>query len=124
MAWFRREKKKIETPAPDERKVQTEGLWLKCEGCRSIVWKKDLEANFNVCPRCHHHYRISARRRLEVLFDDGRYTEHDAGLASTDPLKFVDTKSYEERLRRAQKSTGMGDAILFGEGTQIGRAHV
>ncbi|MGH9805465.1 MAG: acetyl-CoA carboxylase carboxyltransferase subunit beta, partial [Candidatus Acidiferrales bacterium] len=122
MAWFRREKKKIETPPPDERKVQTEGLWLKCEGCRTIVWKKELEANFNVCPRCNRHYRINARRRLEVLFDDGRYTEHDAGLASTDPLKFVDTKSYEERLRRAQQSTGMGDAILFGEGALAGRA--
>jgi acetyl-CoA carboxylase carboxyl transferase subunit beta len=121
MAWFRREKTKLEAPPPDERKVQTEGLWLKCEGCRNIVWKKDLEANFNVCPRCNRHYRISARRRLEVLFDDGRYTEHDAGLASTDPLKFVDTKSYEERLRRAQQSTGMGDAILFGEGALSGR---
>ena len=121
MAWFRREKKKLETPPPDERKVQTEGLWLKCEGCRTIVWKKDLEANFNVCPRCSRHYRINARRRLEVLFDDGRYAEHDAGLVSTDPLKFVDTKSYEERLRRAQQSTGMGDAILFGEGQLAGR---
>ena len=121
MAWFRREKTKIEAPPPDERKVQTEGLWLKCEGCRNIVWKKDLEASLNVCPRCSHHYRIGARRRLEHLFDDGRYTEHDAGLVSTDPLKFVDTKSYEERLRRAQQSTGMGDAILFGEGALAGR---
>lgn len=121
MAWFRREKKRLEAPPPEARKVRTEGLWLKCDGCRNIVWKKDLEANLNVCPRCQHHYRIGARRRLELLFDDGRYNEQDANLASTDPLKFVDTKSYEERLRAAQKKTGMKDAILFGEGTLAGR---
>ena len=121
MAWFRREKKRLEAAPPDERTVRTEGLWLKCEGCRNIVWKKDLEANLNVCPRCQHHYRINARQRLEVLFDDGVYTEHDADLASSDPLKFVDTRSYEERLRKAQKDTGMKDAILFGEGKLAGR---
>jgi len=121
MAWFRREKKKIEAPPPDERRVQTEGLWLKCDGCRNIIWKKDLEANLNVCPRCSHHYRINARRRLEVLFDDGRYTEHDAELASSDPLQFADTKSYAERLGKAEQATGMKDAILFGEGTLAGR---
>ncbi len=121
MAWFRRERKRLEAAPPDERTVRTEGLWLKCEGCRNIVWKKDLEANLNVCPRCHHHYRIGARQRLEVLFDDGDYTEHDADLASSDPLKFVDTRSYEERLRKAEKLTGMKDAILLGEGKLAGR---
>jgi acetyl-CoA carboxylase carboxyl transferase subunit beta len=122
MAWFRREKKRLEAPPPDERTVRTEGLWLKCDGCRNIVWKKDLEANLNVCPRCQHHYRIGAQQRLELLFDEGQYTEHDANLASTDPLKFVDTRSYEERLRKAQERTAMKDAILFGEGTLAGRA--
>lgn len=121
MAWFRRERKRLEAAPPDERTVRTEGLWLKCEGCRNIVWKKDLEANLNVCPRCHHHYRIGARQRLEVLFDDGDYIEHDADLASSDPLKFVDTRSYEERLRKAEKLTGMKDAILLGEGKLAGR---
>ncbi len=121
MAWFRRQKKKLEAPPPDERTVKTEGLWLKCDGCRNIIWKKDLEANLNVCPRCQHHYRIGARQRLELLFDNGGYTEHDAGLASTDPLKFVDTRSYAERLQKAEKVTGMKDAILFGEGALAGR---
>jgi acetyl-CoA carboxylase carboxyl transferase subunit beta len=121
MAWFRREKKPLEAPAPDERTVRTEGLWLKCDGCRNIIWKKDLEANLNVCPRCDHHYRIGSRQRLELLFDSGNYSEHDADLASTDPLKFVDTKSYEERLRTAQSKTKMKDAIVFGEGTLEGR---
>lgn len=116
MAWFRREKRGIEAAAPEDRKVKTEGLWIKCDGCRSIVWKKDLEANLNVCPRCQHHYRISAQRRLEILFDEGRHLEHDANLASSDPLKFVDTRSYEDRLGAAERATGLKDAILFGEG--------
>ncbi len=121
MAWFRREKKGIEKPAPDAKTVRTEGLWQKCDGCRQIVWKKDLDANLSVCPRCQHHYRIGARRRLELLFDAGGYTEHDAGLASTDPLKFVDTKPYDQRLKAAQKKTGLQDAILFGEGKLASR---
>ena len=121
MAWFRREKKGIERAASEESKVRTEGLWQKCDGCRQIVWKKDLDANLSVCPRCQQHYRINARQRLELLFDAGGYTEHDAGLASTDPLKFVDTKPYDQRLKAAKKKTGMQDAILFGEGKLAGR---
>ncbi len=121
MAWFRREKRPIEAAAPEDRKVRTEGLWLKCDGCRSIVWKKDLEANLNVCPRCQFHYRIGALKRLELLFDDSAYVEHDAGLISTDPLKFVDTKPYVERIQKAVKETGMKDAIVFGEGKLAGR---
>ena len=121
MAWFRREKTKIETPAPEDRKVRTEGLWLKCDGCRNIVWKKDLEANQNVCPRCQFHYRIGALKRLELLLDDASYTEHDANLFSTDPLRFTDTKPYNDRLQQAVKSTGMKDAIVFAEGKLAGR---
>ena len=121
MAWFRREKKPIEAAAPEDRKVRTEGLWLKCDGCRSIVWKKDLEANLNVCPRCQFHYRIGALKRLELLFDDGAYREHDANLISTDPLKFVDTKPYVERIQKSVKETGMKDAIVFGDGKLAGR---
>ena len=121
MAWFRREKTKLEAPAPEDRKVRTEGLWLKCDGCRNIVWKKDLEANLNVCPRCQFHYRIGALRRLELLFDDASYTEHDANLFSTDPLRFTDTKPYNDRLQQAVKTTGMKDAIVFAEGKLAGR---
>lgn len=121
MAWFRREKKAIEAPPPEERPARTEGLWLKCEGCRKIVWKKDLEANLNVCPHCQYHYRISAVERLALLFDDSRWSEQDADLSSNDPLKFVDTKPYHERLRAAREATGLKDAIIFGEGTLAGR---
>src|SRR5205823_5086940 len=99
MAWFKREKKSIEqTTPPEERRVRTEGLWVKCESCRTIVFRKDLEANLHVCPKCQFHFKMGARPRLEMLLD-GRWTEHDAGMTSTDPLKFVDTKPYAQRLK-------------------------
>lgn len=121
MAWFKRSKKSIEqqTP-PDERRVKTEGLWTKCQNCRAIVWKKDLESNLNVCPKCQHHFRMNAKQRLELLLD-GRWVEHDAGLSSVDPLHFADTRPYAERLKENQKKLGMKDAILTAEGLLNGR---
>ncbi len=122
MTWFKREKKSIEKPTPvDERRVRTEGLWIKCGACRAIIWKKDLEANWEVCPKCDHHFRMGARRRLELLFDDEFWTEFDAGLASSDPLLFSDTRPYAQRLRDAQRKLGMKDAILTAEGKLGGR---
>jgi acetyl-CoA carboxylase carboxyl transferase subunit beta len=122
MAWFKREKKSIENPTPpDERRVRTEGMWMKCSACRAIIWKKDLEANWQVCPKCEHHFRLGARRRLELLLDDEPYAEHDADLASNDPLKFVDTKPYAQRLRDAQHKLGMKDAVITAEGKLNGR---
>ena len=121
MAWFKREKKGIEdsTP-PEERRVRTEGLWVKCESCRTIVFRKDLEANLYVCPKCQFHFKMAARPRLEMLLD-GRWTEHDAGMTSTDPLKFVDTKPYAQRLKEARKKLGINDAIITAEGQLQGR---
>jgi acetyl-CoA carboxylase carboxyl transferase subunit beta len=122
MAWFKREKKPIENPTPaDERRVRTEGLWIKCEGCRAIIWKKDLESNWEVCPKCNRHFRLGARRRLELLLDDQEWTEHDADLESSDPLQFSDTKPYAKRLKEAQQKLGMKDAILTTEGRLAGR---
>jgi len=119
MSWFRKEKQPLE--APKEKRVQTEGLWVKCEGCKRILWKKDLAANLQCCPQCNYHFKMGSRARLEMLFDDGRYTEHDAGLASTDPLEFQDTKSYRDRLAKAQKETGLKDALITGEGRLAGK---
>ena len=122
MAWFKREKGAIENPTPvDERRVRTEGLWTKCNVCRAIIWKKDIEANWEVCPKCDHHFRLGARRRLELLLDDGQWIEHDADLASSDPLRFTDTKPYAQRLRDAQEKLGMKDAIMTAEGKLAGR---
>src|SRR5215468_8017632 len=121
MAWFKREKKPIETATPpDERRVRTEGLWIKCDSCRAIVWKKDLESNWQVCPKCQHHFKLGAARRLELLLGTD-WIEHDAELASTDPLRFVDTKPYSLRLEEARKKLGMADAILTAEGALNGR---
>ena len=121
MAWFKRDKKSIEqsTP-PEERKVRTEGLWVKCESCRTIVFRKDLEANLLICPKCQFHFKMNAKQRLEMLLD-GRWTEHDARMTSTDPLKFVDTKPYAVRLKEARKKLGMNDAIITAEGQLNGR---
>lgn len=122
MAWFKREKKPIENPTPvDERRVRTEGLWTKCNSCRAIIWKRDIEDNWEVCPKCDQHFRLGARRRLELLLDDSNWTEHDAELASSDPLHFADTKEYATRLKEAQQKLGMKDAILTAEGTLNGR---
>jgi acetyl-CoA carboxylase carboxyl transferase subunit beta len=122
MSWFKREKKPIENPTPvDERRVRTEGLWTKCSGCSAIIWKKDLEANWEVCPKCGHHFRLGARARLDLLLDDAQWTEHDAELSSSDPLHFTDTKPYAQRLKDAQLKLGMKDAILSVEGRLNGR---
>jgi acetyl-CoA carboxylase carboxyl transferase subunit beta len=121
MSWFKRDKKAIDqvTP-PEERRVRTEGLWMKCESCRAIVFRKDLEENLFVCPKCQFHFRVNAKKRLELLFD-GKWTEHDAGMVSTDPLKFVDTKPYARRIKDAQKKLGMNDAVITAEGQLNGK---
>ncbi len=120
MAWFKRESSDIQPG--DEKRVRTEGLWVKCDRCRKIIWKKDLDANFNVCPSCGRHFRIDARTRLAQLLDDGQYQVDDTDLSSTDPLKFVDVRPYSERLRRAQADTGLKDAIINARGKLDGRA--
>ena len=119
MAWFKRESGELDTSG--EKKVRTEGLWVKCEGCRQIIWKKDLEENMNVCPKCDKHFRIDARTRLAQLLDDNQYESFDGNLSSTDPLKFVDLKPYSSRLRQAQKDTGLKDAIINAHGKLLGR---
>ncbi|MGH9514554.1 MAG: acetyl-CoA carboxylase, carboxyltransferase subunit beta, partial [Terriglobales bacterium] len=119
MAWFKRQP--VELDSSGEKKIRTEGLWVKCEGCRQIIWKKDLEDNLNVCPKCGKHFRIDARTRLANLFDNGEYEVFSDNLSSTDPLKFVDLKPYSERLRRAQEDTGLTDAVINGRGKLNGR---
>ena len=113
MAWFKREKKPIEVP--DERRVVTEGLWIKCNGCKEPLWKKDLEGNLHVCPKCNHHYKISAYDRINLLLDPG-WTEHDALLHSTDPLNFKANKSYNESLKALPEKVGVRDAVVNVQG--------
>ncbi len=121
MPWFTRQKSsKDQAGAGGERRVKTEGLWLKCDGCRQIIWKKALEENLNVCPRCNHHFRVDAASRLKQLFD-GPWETFDDGLASTNPLEFVDSKTYTERLSSMQKATSLRDAVISAGGTLAGR---
>ncbi len=119
MSWFKRESGALDTSG--EKKVRTEGLWVKCEECRKIIWKKDLDANLNVCPNCDKHFRIDARTRLSIIFDDGQYETFDTNLVSTDPLKFSDIKPYAGRLKQYQKQTGLNDAIINARGKLEGR---
>jgi acetyl-CoA carboxylase carboxyl transferase subunit beta len=119
MAWFKRQSGELD--ASGEKKIRTEGLWVKCDSCRQIIWKKDLEENLNVCPKCDKHFRLDARTRLAQLLDEGQYETFAGNLVSTDPLKFVDLKPYSSRLRQAQQQTGMDDAVINAQGKLNGR---
>jgi acetyl-CoA carboxylase carboxyl transferase subunit beta len=115
MAWFKKARKPI-APAKDKASRVPEGLWVKCPDCSQIIYNKDLATNLSVCPKCAHHFRVNATERLKMLFD-GEWVEHDAGLASTDPLSFTDTKPYKARLEASIAATGLKDAIIVGSGT-------
>jgi len=119
MAWFKRQSGELDSSG--ERKMRTEGLWVKCENCRQIIWKKDLEDNLNVCPKCDKHFRIDAPSRLGLLFDEGKFDTFDGNLVSTDPLKFVDLKAYSSRLKQARNDTGLTDAVINAQGHLNGR---
>lgn len=116
MAWFKKTRKPIETPADKASRVP-EGLWVKCPSCGQVIYNKELVTNLQVCPKCAHHFRMNAADRLAMLFDDGAWTEHDGDLRSTDPLHFTDTKPYRDRLKASIKSTGRNDAVVSATGT-------
>jgi acetyl-CoA carboxylase carboxyl transferase subunit beta len=119
MAWFKRQSGELD--GSGEKKIRTEGLWVKCDSCRQIIWKKDLEENLNVCPKCDKHFRLDARTRLSQLLDDNQYETFEINLVSTDPLKFVDLKAYSSRLKQARNDTGLTDAVINAEGKLNGR---
>ena len=109
MAWFKKVRKPIESANKESR--VPEGLWVKCPSCGQIIYNKDLTASLSVCTKCGHHFRLSAAERLRTLFD-GEWQEYDSALTSTDPLKFTDTKPYEQRLKTTIAATGMADAVI------------
>jgi len=111
VAWF---KKEPLVGAKDAKVRMPEGLWIKCDNCKEIIYKPEMERNANVCPRCHFHFRISARARIELLLDPGSFEEQHAGVRSQDPLHFKDQKSYPDRIKAAKAATGMEDALLSG----------
>src|SRR6187549_1355773 len=114
MAWFKKTRKPI-AQDPEKPSRVPEGLWVKCPGCAQAIYNKDLATNFNVCPKCGHHFRLNASERLRMLFD-GTWTEFDKDMVSTDPLVFTDTKPYKSRLKAGIESTGMKDAVIVATG--------
>jgi acetyl-CoA carboxylase carboxyl transferase subunit beta len=119
LAWFKRESSEIQ--ATDEKRVRTEGLWVKCEGCRQIIWKKELEENLNVCTKCDYHFRVDARTRVLLLLDDDGIETFGESLEAVDPLNFSDTRPYKRRLQEGQTKTGLKDALIAATGKLNGR---
>lgn len=114
MAWFRRSKENISPEG--QKKEMPDGLWTKCDGCGEIVHRKQLEQNFYTCPKCSHHFRIGSKEYFAILLDEGSFKEMDAKMRSVDPLNFVDTKRYGDRIKETMKKTGMYDAVRTGTG--------
>jgi len=117
MAWF---KKKAEIK-PEKKVKIPEGLWVKCDNCREIVYKKEIEKNRQVCPKCNYHFRISSREHLRLLADEGSFTELDADLATTNPLSFVDNMPYDVRVDDNRKRSGLNEAAIYGSAMISGR---
>src|SRR5512135_1049219 len=110
MAWFKRDKE-----IKSDKKVKIpEGLWVKCDNCREIIYKKEINKNLKICPKCNYHFRISARERLRILIDDGSFSELCVGLCSDDPLEFRDKVPYRERIDENQKKSELEDAAIAG----------
>ena len=116
MAWFKKARKPMGSATAEQPSRVPEGLWVKCPDCAQVLYNKDLEKNLSVCPKCAHHFRLGAAERLRTLLDEGRWTEYDADLTSTDPLRFTDTKRYRDRLRAMENATGMKDAVIVATG--------
>jgi acetyl-CoA carboxylase carboxyl transferase subunit beta len=116
MPWFSKKNKQIDVVPPEERVVKTENVFVKCDECDAHLYKRELEESMQVCSHCGYHFRIGARERLAFLFDDGKYEELDAEVISIDPLEFVDTKPYPERLKQAKRNSGVPEAIVSGRG--------
>ena len=116
MAWFKKDKTPLAQSEAKKVKVP-EGLWTKCQSCSEVIISKEIERNLNVCPKCNHHFRISARQRFELLLDAGSFVEYDQNMVSVDFLQFKDSKSYQERINAAVAKGGSKDAIICGEGS-------
>jgi acetyl-CoA carboxylase carboxyl transferase subunit beta len=111
MVWF----KKTKELRADKKSKIPEGLWVKCDGCKEIVYKKEIEKNLKICPKCNYHFRISSRERLKLLVDEGSFVETDEGLATIDPLHFKDSLAYKDRIKENQKKTGLSEAVISGD---------
>ncbi len=119
MAWFK--KGKTEEAEPPKRSKTAEGMWLKCNHCREIVYRKEVDRNNKVCPKCEYHFPISVIERINLLVDLGTFKEWDPELEPQDPLQFQDTRTYKDRIKSQQEKTGRKDAMVIGQGAINGR---
>ncbi len=117
MAWFRKTKQPKPVRMDRPRSTVPEGLWVKCEGCKEIVYSRDLDRNLRVCPKCGYHFRIDARTRISLLLDDAQPKELFAAVAPVDPLGFRDSKRYRDRLKSYQQAIGERDAVVVVQGS-------
>ena len=117
MAWFKkRDEEKKEEKEKQEELQLSDHLWIKCNSCNEIIYRKVIERNFQVCPKCNYHFQIPARRRIDCVVDPNTFIEYDAHLISEDPLEFKDSKRYPHRIKESQGKTGQKEAIICGEG--------
>jgi acetyl-CoA carboxylase carboxyl transferase subunit beta len=116
MAWFRR-KRDVKSEKTDKKVNIPEGLWIKCDSCKEIIYRKEIEKNLKVCPKCNYHFRISAKERVKYIADEGSFIEFDGDLTSNDPLHFKDKISFMDRLNDNRKKSGLNEAIINGDAT-------
>lgn len=122
MAWFKKGEEDVKEGKEKREEIKlSDNLWVKCKSCNEIIYRKVIERNLQVCPKCNYHFQIPARQRIEGLVDPGTFIEYDADLASGDPLEFKDTKRYPHRVKEVQESTGQKDAVVCGEARIEGR---
>ena len=115
MTWFKKGEEEKEERGKREELKPSDQLWVKCNSCNEIIYRKVIERNFQVCPKCNYHFQIPARRRIESIADPGTFVEYDTDLVSADPLEFKDSKRYPLRVKESQEKTGQKDAIICGE---------
>jgi len=113
--WFSK-KKKLQQTVEDKKLQIPEGLWMRCKSCKEIIYTKEIERNYDICPKCEYHFPITVEKRLNKLYDHGKYVEFDAGVLPDDPLKFKDKKKYKERLKEYREKTGRADAVVNTQG--------
>lgn len=119
MAWFKKERpEKLASERPDKKVKIPEGLWIKCDNCKEIIYRKEVEKNYKICPKCEYHFRITASERLPYLVDEGSFLEVEDGLM---PKDFLNFKDYKDKLKSSRKKTGLKDAIISGEAKIGGR---
>ena len=119
--WFKKKEKRLQQPFEDKRLKIPEGLWMRCKSCKEIIYTKEIERNYDICPKCEYHFPIPVEKRLQHLYDHGQYEEFDKNIRPEDPLRFKDRKKYKDRIKEHREKTGLMDALVSSQGNIGGR---